>query len=85
MEGGGAHFTRRCVCGVILGPDFGEGGHFKTSRTQAELALDLSVGRLPMTAGVVLIIFEALWLSSPCSPRNIRRLQCPLASTLSCF
>lgn len=85
MEGGGAHFTRRCVCGVILGPDFGEGGHFKTSRTQAELALDLSVGCLPMTAGVVLIIFEALWLSSPCSPRNIRRLQCPLASTLSCF
>lgn len=57
--------------GVGTLPDWGR--EIRTSHGQEELVFELSVDHLRATAGVALIVFEAVWLlSSPCSPRDIK-------------
>lgn len=68
---------------MTSGPDFGEGDYSKTSHTQDELVLELSVDHLRTIGGVVVVIFEACGsLSSPHSLTDIRKVERFLADTL---
>lgn len=74
VEGPPEPFTGRGYR-VTLGPDFGEGDYSKSSHTQDELVLELSVDRLCTIGDVVVVIFEACGsLSSPRSPTDMRKL-----------
>lgn len=70
VGGGGVRLPDSRVCGVILGPDFGEGDHSKASRSQEDLALELSVGLLRTAAGAVLVTPEAPGLLPARAPRT---------------
>lgn len=60
---------------MTSGPDFGEGDYSKSSHTQDELVLELSVDHLRTIGDVVVVIFEACGsLFSPHSPTDVRKL-----------
>lgn len=60
---------------MTSGPDFGEGDYSKSSHTQDELVLELSVDHLRTIGGAVVVIFEAGGsLSSPRSLTDIRKV-----------
>ena len=44
---------------MTSGPDFGEGDYSKTSHTQDELVLELSVDHLRTIGGVVVVMYRA--------------------------
>lgn len=74
VEGPREPFSRRAYR-VTSGPDSGEGDYSKSSHTQDELVLELSVDHLRTIGGVVVVIFEAGGsLSSPRSLTDIRKV-----------
>lgn len=66
---------------MFLGPDFWEGDCLKISHTQDELVLWLHVAHFFAVGSIVVAVLSLKpcgSLSSPCSPDDIKKLQCSL-------